>query len=281
MSAAPTDISLPRTGRATLEVELVAGESAVTSAFASSPMKLLAPRSRGQSVWVYTSSFGGGLVAGDQTRLDLRIGAGARCFCGTQASTKVYRNPNSRPCGHTTHAVLEAGSLLAFAPDPVQAYAGSSYAQRQTFHMAADAGLVLMDWFTAGRAACGERWAFSRFQSRNEVFIAGERAVLDSLVLDPADGTMSLGDRMGRFHCVALLLLLGSQLSAAAKGALEHIAARPVGRRETLVASASPVRDGALLRVAGESVEDVGRELRAQLDFLSDILGDDPWARKW
>jgi urease accessory protein len=103
-------------GHASLEVSLVSSQSTVTSAFATSPMKLLTPRSRGRSVWAFTSSFGGGLVAGDQTRLDLVLGRETKCFIGTQASTKIYRNPHSRPCGHVTEARLEPGALLVFAP---------------------------------------------------------------------------------------------------------------------------------------------------------------------
>src|SRR5258708_14015519 len=108
-------------GRAHLEVKLVFGESTATSVSATSPLKLLTPCARGKSVWAYASNFGGGLVAGDETRLDLRIGPEARCFIGTQASTKVYRNPPQLPCSHTTRAALEKNSLLAFAPEACQA----------------------------------------------------------------------------------------------------------------------------------------------------------------
>lgn len=278
---APTEISFTRKGCAALEVEWVAGESAVTSAYATSPLKLLTPRSRGTSVWAYTSSFGGGLVAGDQTRLDLRIGRNTRCFLGTQASTKIYRNPHHRPSGHVTNATLEPGSLLVFAPDPVQAFAGSTYTQRQEFHLASDAGLALVDWFSGGRTARGERWAFNRFQSRNEVFLSGERAVLDSVLFDGTDSEIGNAHRTGRFNCMAVLLLIGKPVAHAAGQLLEKIASLSVTRRAPLVASASPVREGALLRVAGESVEDVGRELHRHLVSLSDLLGDDPWSRKW
>jgi len=48
-----------------------------------------------------------------------------------------------------------------------------------------------------------------------------------------------------------------------------------------LIASVSPVPAGAVLRVAGEDVENVGRELHRHLKFLAEPLGDDPWARKW
>ncbi|MBI2946772.1 MAG: urease accessory protein UreD [Verrucomicrobia bacterium] len=357
------DIKRAPGGHATLEVQQVAGESAVTSVVASSPLKLLTPRARGQSVWAFTSSFGGGLVAGDQTRLDLRLGAGARCFVGTQASTKIYRNPSCRPCGHVTQAALEAGSLLVLAPDPVQPFAHSIYAQQQEFHLGPGAGLVLVDWFCSGRAARGERWAFNRFQSRNEVWSAvptakgdfasslldeaaaqtpsppsdggegrgeeahcssgfqseiaplasslptrpsrgerdngamavahgtrlGERAsdrpeariFLDSLHLDSADGSLGSSHRTGRFNCCALLLVLGPPVRQIAVQLLETVSQRPVTRGDTVVCSASPVCDGALLRVAAETVERAGREIHRHLEPVIGLLGDDPFARKW
>jgi urease accessory protein len=264
-----------------LRVETVAGASAVTAAFASSPMKLLTPRSRAASVWAFTSSFGGGLVAGDQTELDLEIGPGARCLVGTQASTKVYRNPAALPCGHRTSAELENDSLLVFASDPVQAFAHSSYTQRQEFHLAASASLVLLDWFTAGRTARGERWEFTRFQSRNDVFVDGKRTFLDSLLLDPADGPLTGAHRLSRFNCVAMLLLVGPAVEATANRALESIASRAVERGAPLIVSASRVTGGAVIRLAGESTETVGRELHHHLQPLATLLGDDPWARKW
>lgn len=264
-------------GQALLEVEMVFHESTVTSAAASSPMKLLTPVSRGKSVWAYTSSFGGGLVAGDRTELAVTVSGGARCFFGTQSSTKVYRNPAALPCEHSTHAEVEENSLLVFAPEPVQAFADSHYSQKQEFHLAPNASLVLLDWLSAGRTARGERWAFKQLESRNDVFIGGERALVDSILLSSEE----LAAQMGRFNCLATLLLLGPAVKLAAESLLQQIAARPVEKRAALACSASTVTGGVLLRVAGEEVEAVRRELGGHLTFLRDILGDDPWARKW
>jgi len=268
-------------GRAHLDVDLVFGESTATSTAAASPLKLLVPCSRGKSVWAYASNFGGGLVAGDETRLDVRVGAGARCFTGTQASTKIYRNPGRLPCSHTTRAVLESGALLVFAPDPVQAFAGSSYRQRQEFHLANGAGLVLLDWFTSGRSARGERWAFEHFQSRNDVFIERRRVFVDSILLDPQDGAFESSHRVGRFNCFATLLLVGEWLREAAADLGNEISSRPVERDASLICAASPVAEGAILRIAGEQVESVSRELKRHLNFVAGLLGDDPWTRKW
>jgi urease accessory protein len=278
---APVNSTPLCSGHASLEVELVCCESTITSALAASPMKLLTPRSRGPSVWAYSSSFGGGLVAGDQTRLELQIGRSARCFFGTQASTKVYRNPGRLPCGHETHATLAASSLLVFAPDPVQAFAESRYTQRQEFHIAADASLILVDWLSSGRSACGERWAFSHLATGNEVFVEAERIFLDSVRLHPGDGDFASPHRGGRFNCIGLVLLIGPLVSDIATQLLQDIATHPIARRASVVSSASPLRNGALLRFAGEQVEAIGREVHRHLGPVRDLLGDDPWSRKW
>lgn len=269
-----------RKGCGQLEVEMVAGQSAATSVWTRSPFKILMPQSRGPSVWACTSSFGGGLVAGDQTELGVRIGESARCYVGTQASTKVYRNPGLLPCSHTTLATLEANSLLVFAPDPVQAFAGSAYRQRQEFHLAKSASLVLLDWFTSGRAARGERWAFSGFHSRNDVYLGGKRVFVDSVLLDDSSGPINSPHRVGRFNCFATLLFVGELVQPIFEESLKVIAARPVQRGGQLLSSESPVRNGAVLRFAGE-VEAVARELKTHLSRLAPLLGDNPWARKW
>lgn len=274
---APANIHGLGPGRAALDVQLVFGESTVTSALATSPMKLLTPRARGESVWSYTSSFGGGLVAGDRTQLAVNVSGGARCFLGTQSSTKIYRNPAALPCDHVTRAEVKDHSLLVFTPEPVQAFADSHYTQRQEFYLASEAGLVLLDWFSSGRAARGERWAFKHLESRNDIFIGGERALVDPILLNSDE----LAERMGRFNCLATLLIIGPSLKIASDGLLQQIAACPVEKRAALTVSASPVRGGALLRIAGEEVEAVRRELSRHLAFLRDILGDDPWARRW
>ncbi len=279
--AAAPDAPPVSPGHAWLEVGVVSGQSAVTSCGATSPLKLLVPRPRGPGAWACLSSFGGGLVAGDETSLDIHLREHTRCYVGTQASTKVYRNPGQKPCGHQLKATLETGSVLVLAPEPVQPFAGSAYSQRQEFHLQPGSGLVLVDWFSSGRAACGERWAFTRFHSRNDVFIGDERLLVDSVLLDPAHGPLDGAHRLGRFNCLALVLVIGDPVREAATRLLEDIAPRPVTRRASLVFSASPIRDGALLRIAGESVEDVGREIHRHLASLSEMLGDDPWARKW
>jgi hypothetical protein len=70
-------------------------------------------------------------------------------------------------------------------------------------------------------------------------------------------------------------------VAEAAACMLAEVEKLPVTRRAELIVSASPIRQGAMIRVAGESGEEVGREVRRRLGFCADLLGDNPWARKW
>ena len=303
------ELNFQEKGRAALQVERVFKESTVTGAYATSPMKLLTPRSRGQCVCSYSSNFGGGLLAGDQTQLDLSVGSQARCFLGTQASTKVYRNPHSLPCTHVTRATVGPDALLVFAPAPVQPFANSRYDQRQQFRLAPGASLALLDWFTSGRSACGERWAFERLFMRNEVwqssaaeFVVDDRGFhsangvspeegsaapgeehcvfLDCCCLDSKDGDLNSPHRTGRFNCFALLFMVGSPLKELAQRCLDEVGRLAVKPRSKLLVSASPLREGAILRVAGEGVAEVDAYLRKHLLPLANLMGEDPWSRR-
>jgi urease accessory protein UreH len=293
-------VNFQEKGRAVLEVECIFKESTVISAYATSPMKLLTPRSRGRCVCGYVCNLGGGMVAGDQTRLELRVGNQARCFLGTQASTKVYRNPHSLPCSHVTYATIGVDALLVFAPAPVQPFAHSSYQQRQEFRLARGGGLALVDWFTSGRAACGEQWAFEHLSMRNEVWqsaepcgaaeasasstgsvsISDKCVFLDCCSLDSKDGNLASAHRSGRFNCFAILVLIGAPLKKQAERILEEVRWLSVKRRGSLLMTASPVQNGAVLRVAGEQVREVDSCLRKHLESLAGELGEDPWSRR-
>jgi urease accessory protein len=268
-------------GEAHLHVASVAGQSAVVGSRARSPLHLLTPRSRGGTIWACTSSFGGGLVAGDRTRLELRVDAKARCFLSTQASTKVYRNPARLPCSHELSATIAEEGLLIFAPDPVQCFAESYYEQNQKFYLRASANLVLLDWMSSGRSACGERWRFHRYFSRNEIQREGKKLFVDALLLDASQGAIETRFRGGRFNCLATVILLGPCLEPRARENLNWVNEQPITPGADLMFAASPLHEGALLRFAGTSVEQMGRAIHERLSFIRELLQDDPWSRKW
>ena len=290
----------PQPGDGVLRIDRIAGRSTVTRVAARSPLKLLTPRPRASNsehaVHVVTSSYGGGLVAGDRLTLRVSLGPAATALLTTQASTKVYRRDGLHSPGiarQDLHATLGLGSLLAVLPDPVTPFADAAYEQTQRIDMAADAGLVLLDWLTAGRIegggrggegggkGGGERWAFGSYRSHTEVSLGGRCVLADGLWLDPAHGPLTDPHRMGWFNCLATLLVLGEPLREEATRLVEAVDAEPPPRRADLITAVSPHPHGAVLRAAGVSVEAVGLSLRRRLGFLTDRIGFDYYRRTY
>jgi urease accessory protein len=265
-------------GSGLLNFSRCGSQTVLTRSFAKNPLKLFATHARPRACWVYSSSLGGGLVGGDEVRLRVDVDADARALLTTQASTKVYRS--LRRASHDLAASVARGALLAVVPDPVVCFADADFVQRQQYELNCSASLVMVDWFSSGRHASGERWAFKRYETRVDVKREGEPIVFDGVVL--ARDLDTVAERMARFDVFVTAIVTGPLVSADAAALLARIGDTPLVRRSNLVMSASRLRDGGtLLRMAGADAEETGRALRNQLAFLPALLGDDPWSRKW
>ena len=281
------ELPLPATketpaGRGQVRLERVAGRTEVTGARATAPLRLLLPRpasARDGPATVVLSSYGGGLVAGDAIDLRVDVRPGAKGLLATQASTKVYVADGGRGCSQVLAATIAAGGMLAVVPDPVTPFAGARYVQHQRFDLAADASLLLVDSLTSGRWARGERWAFASYRSRTEVNVGGRAAFVDGLLLEPSG---ECGRHfLGRFNCFATAVVVGPAFEEVAEAVTLRSRERRVGRRESVLVAASPLRDGgAVIRVAGPTAEAVGLVLHRELGAVAGPLGVDPWGRK-
>ena len=265
-------------GAASLTFTRSGPETVLTRAFATNPAKLITTRGRGRTCWVYAATLGGGLVGGDQLQMRADVTDGASVALTTQASTKVYRS--LQPVRQSLDATVGSGALLAVVPDPIVCFSGADFTQTQRYDLHADASLVMVDWFTSGRHANGERWAFVRYASRFDIRRASQRVFFDALELE-ASGD-SVAGRMGSFDVFLTAVVSGPLVAAAAMDIVSRVSREPIVRGARLAVSASRLRDGgALLRMGGSSVEQIGQTLRSHLAFLPPLLGDDLWSRKW
>lgn len=265
-------------GDGLLRFARVGSRTIVHRAFATSPLKMLTPRTTDCAAWVYFATYGGGMVGGDGIRLTVDLEPGARAVLATQSSTKIYRSV--RPASQQMVARVGDGALLVVGPDPIVCFAGSSFRQVQRYDLSRDASLVVVDWMTSGRRAMGERWAFDSYEGRLELGREHRTILYDSLRLARDDGPIA--ERMGRFNVWATVVAIGPLIAAPAATLISEIADLPVRARSDLVVSAARLdHDGVLLRMAGVSVEQASRALRQHLGFLSPHLGRELWSRKW
>lgn len=262
-------------GHASIALRRAGLRTVLAQAAAVSPVRLLTPRNHGDGAWVYLASLGGGLVDGDH--LDIRVDAAqdTTCVLGTQASTKVYRSP--RGCSQRLDARVARGAALAILPDPVVCFAGARFSQEVTLALDPGASLLLLEGYTCGRSARGERWQFATYRSRTTITRGGNLALADATCLDSGHG--SLPDRMGRFDVVLSLVAMGPRVSGVGDAMRAMSAGAVCPGAVVAVSRLGP--DAVIARVAGECFEDASRPLRTSFAALAAMLGDDPFARKW
>eukprot|EP00257_Ricinus_communis_P023428 XP_015583412.1 urease accessory protein D isoform X2 [Ricinus communis] len=161
------------TGKVT--VDKVGGKSTVTRCFSKYPLKFIIPTKVGPSktdaVWIYTLTYGGGIVSGDSISCEFIIGHGCTAVLTTQASTKVYKSLGSKCSEQILEARIGSDSLLAVIPDPVTCFSTARYSQKQIFRVLSDSSLVVVDWITSGRHESGEKWDFELYKSSNNIFL--------------------------------------------------------------------------------------------------------------
>jgi urease accessory protein len=254
------------------------GRTVLAAARATSPLRLIAPTFPGTtaaSVCVVT--FGGGLVDGDEIELELVVEAGATLVAFTQSSTKVFRGSAQQRIS------AKVDGTLVFLPDPVAAFAQAHYRQRVDVALGKDGACVLLDGFTSGRAAYGERWAMTALDLRTTVTYDGRAVVTDALRFDASDGPIA--QRGGRFDAFMTLLAVGRAVEPVA-ATIHRQAIAPPSEDLVVAASALPRAQslglpGAVARVAAATPERALAAVRARLRNLPDIDAVDPFVSRY
>jgi urease accessory protein len=247
----------------TVVARRVGGATVISEARATSPLRLVSPRFPGtRSASVCLVTFGGGLMDGDAVDVALTVEEGATLVAFTQASTKVFRGAARQTL------TADVRGTLVFVPHAVSCFAGARYTQRIDVHLAGEGSCVVLDAFTSGRPAYGERWAMESLDLRTTVSRDGRTVLRDALVLEG-----DVAARMEPYDALASLFAVGPMARAVADGILTPPTVTPI-----VVAAPSPLGDGAgaFCRIAARTTEHLLREARRRLRNLPDIDVVDP-----
>ncbi|XP_057970760.1 urease accessory protein D isoform X1 [Malania oleifera] len=197
-------------------VEKVGGRSRVTQCFSKYPLKFMIPRkvspAQTDAVWIYSLSYGGGIVSGDSISSEFTIGDGCTAVLTTQASTKVYKSVGSKCSEQILEAKIGSDALFAYVPDPVTCFSTARYIQKQVFRVVSDSNLLIVDWITSGRHESGEKWEFELYRSTNHILLEdGQPLFLDTVLLE-RESFSSISERMQGYQVMAMIIILGPKL---------------------------------------------------------------------
>lgn len=273
-TVSPLPLASPRAGslaRGRLVARATRGVTSLAEAHASSPLRYVVPtfpsQGAGRSVCLVT--FGGGLVDGDRIELDVVVEEGATLVLFTQASTKVFRGSSVQ--------LLRArvdGTLVVLL-DPVACFGGARFEGLTEVVLGERGTCVVLDGFTSGRPAYGERWAMDRLALRTRVTRGGVRALDDAVVLDVAHAPIL--PRVAPYDAFVTVSAVGARSAPIRQALLEP----PVRRRDVIVApSRLSATDGAIVRIAAERPDAALAEARRRLRNLPDIDAVDTFASR-
>jgi len=166
--SAPATLDAARVGHdgtLRLGLERRGGATVVARCRFTLPLQVLAPLALDDpAVIVSILNPTGGLVGGDRLSIDVAAGADAHAVLTTPSATRVYRTDGD-PATQTVRLRLGPRAVVEWVPDQTIPFAGSAFRQAIDVEMDENAGLVLVDAFSAGRLARGEAWRFTLLES--------------------------------------------------------------------------------------------------------------------
>ena len=133
---------------------------------------------------VYLLSPTGGVVQGDDYRVDVTLLPHSHATLTTQAATKVYAMP-MHGASQSLRGRIGKNAIFEYLPDPTILFREANFSQRVFFSLEPGAMLAMQEIVMPGRLARGEKLAFTQYRSHLEVSDSNGALLFDSCLLEP------------------------------------------------------------------------------------------------
>lgn len=161
------------------------GGTVLTESFFRAPLQVMKPRyDESGCACVYLLSPTGGVVQGDDYRIDVALSPNSRATLTTQAATKVYAMP-IQGATQSLRGRIGENAIFEYLPDPTILFRDANFSQRMSFNLDRGAMLVMQEIVMPGRLARGEKLEFTKYQNLAEVSDSDGRLLFESCLLQP------------------------------------------------------------------------------------------------
>lgn len=145
------------------------------------------PEGRGEACHVYLLHPPGGLVSGDQLRIDAAVGSGAHALLTTPAAAKLYK-ADSHGVAWSQHTRLEVddGGILEWLPQETLCFDGSRGEQSTTIELSGRARCLGWELMALGRPASRLPFVSGHVEQRFRLVHDSKPLWIERQPLDPA-----------------------------------------------------------------------------------------------
>ncbi len=192
-----------------LELKSIRSKTRVTRLVSRAPLRLLETGLHDPGVEIQLASYGGGILQGDHTSLEISCGDRTGLLFKSQGNTHVYKNEIQSPAVQITTGRCGAHASVQLLPEPVVLHAGAKLIQQQHWNLTESTDFVLCDWMQSGRSESKEQFAFDFFQSQITLSIDGTPILEENLRCRPALDDIRSPAAFGPFDLMLTVYLLG------------------------------------------------------------------------
>jgi len=202
---------------------------------------------------IYMMSSSGGILQGDEQKIDVAMGRNSAARITTQSATKIYKMEG----GYASQYInihSQEGSYLEFVPHQIIPFKSSRFYQEVNLEVEENAVLIYSEIISAGRIASGEKFDFDLCFLRTSAHRNGLILFIDVMSLSHKDKT-NLESVFGRKDVFSTVYIIGSSIQ------IERIVdeINLATENTSLLASCSnlPHDSGIIVRILADSVSEI------------------------
>ncbi len=194
----------------------------------------------------------GGVVGGDELRIDIHAAGGAHALISTPGAAKWYRS-NGRQSVQRIRLQVDAGAALEWLPQETIFFDNADVTLDTTVDLHGDARYLGCEILCFGRTASGERFASGRVRQQMKILRDGRPVWLEQGLLAGGSRQMDSPLALGGHTVCGNLVAVGLAPSASLMTALRDTCEQASGGRGLF--GATQMKSATIVRYLGNSSE--------------------------
>ena len=209
--------------------------------------------------YVYIISPSGGILQGDRYRIDITLGNKTLAHVTTQGATRIYKMEKNY-ASQIVNITVGEGSFFEYIPDQIIPFRNSRFYQQVELNVHDNATMIYSEVIVPGRVASGEAFEYDICYIKTVVKNhLGRPRFMDTVKLEPKNENPKTEGILGNFKVVGTTYIVTKESFVKD---LQYEISEQIksveGKGKILGGnSVLPAKQGIIIRILGNSVEDV------------------------
>jgi urease accessory protein len=209
--------------------------------------------------YVYIVSPSGGILQGDRYRIDIKLSNNTYAHVTTQGATRIYKMEKNY-ASQTININVDEESYLEYIPDQIIPFRNSRFYQEVHLNVHDNATMIYSEVIVPGRVASGEAFNYDicyiKTVGRNQL---GKTRFIDTVKLEPRTENLRAKGNLGNLHVVGTIYIVTKEgyINDLDHQIDQNIRLLEGKRKLSCGSSILPGRQGIIIRILGNSAEDV------------------------